>query len=124
LIGKMIEFMVRLYESSIKNRCTYEFSSYNNGRLLRMTHMHITSWAVAIILLIVVAAMYGQGKMKPGKIVHMILRLFYLFILGTGIVLFIGYATHSASLFIKVILGIWTIVSMEMIAVGASKRKS
>lgn len=89
-----------------------------------MAHMHITSWAVAIILLIVVAAMYGQGKMKPGKIVHMILRLFYLFILGSGIGLFMEYANYPTNLFIKIILGLWAIVAMEMIAVGGSKRKS
>lgn len=88
-----------------------------------MAHMHITSWAVAFILLFVASTMYGQGKMKPGKIVHMILRLFYLFIIGSGIALFMDYATHPTNLFIKLIVGLWAIVAMEMIAVAGSKEK-
>ncbi|HLR14381.1 MAG TPA: YisL family protein [Bacillota bacterium] len=89
-----------------------------------MAHMHITAWAVAIILLFIVVSMYGKGKMKPGKIVHMILRLFYLFVIGSGIGLFMEYANYPTNLFIKLFVGLWTIVSIEMIAVGASKRKS
>lgn len=89
-----------------------------------MAHMHITSWAVALILLFVVSAMYGQGKMKPGKIVHMILRLFYLFILGSGIGLLMEYHDFPMALLFKLIVGLWAIVAMEMISVAGSKEKS
>ena len=93
-----------------------------------MAHMHITSWVLALILIILVAMFYKQGKMKPGKILHMILRLDYLFILYTGGSLLGEYLSatigHTGELVIKVIAGLWVIVSMEMIGVKLSKNKS
>lgn len=93
-----------------------------------MAHMHITSWALAIILIILVAMFYKQGKMKPGKILHMILRLDYLFILFTGGMLlseyFSGTAGHTGELVIKVIAGLLTIYSMEMIGIKLSRKES
>lgn len=88
-----------------------------------MAHMHITSWVVAFILLFVASAMYGQGKMKPGKIVHMVLRLFYLLLIGSGVALFLDYTNYPTNLFVKLIAGLWAIVAMEMIAVAGSKEK-
>lgn len=48
-----------------------------------MTHAHITTWVLSIILLIVILIMQKQGKNT--KVLHMILRVFYLLILATGI---------------------------------------
>lgn len=89
-----------------------------------MAHMHITGWVLGIILVLVVASMYKKGNMKPGKILHMILRLVYLLILGSGIGLFMQYANYPAELFVKVLAGLWAIVAMEMITVGRSKGNS
>lgn len=86
--------------------------------------MHITAWALGIILTVIVATMYGSGKMKPGKILHMILRLVYLLIIGSGIGLFMDYTNYPTSLFIKLIAGLWAVVAMEMITVGGSKKKA
>lgn len=86
--------------------------------------MHITAWVLAFILLFIVATFYKQGKMKPGKILHMILRLVYLLILLTGVLLFLEYSNWSGELIVKVIAGIWAIAAMEMITVKASKEKS
>ncbi len=88
-----------------------------------MVHLHITAWVIAFILLFVVSSFYKQGKAKPGKILHMILRLDYLLILYSGGDLFASYANYTGELFIKVIAGIWTIVAIEMITVRTNKGK-
>lgn len=88
-----------------------------------MTHLHITAWVIAIILLFVVTSFYKQGKEKPGKILHMILRLFFLIILFTGIHLFFIYTKIDGELIFKVITGIWTIVAMELITVKTKNDK-
>lgn len=89
-----------------------------------LSHLHITAWALAIILLIVVTVFYQSGKNKPGKILHMILRLDYLLILYTGGSLFADYATKSSGeLYVKVVAGLLAIVAMELITVRTSKGK-
>ncbi|HLQ97867.1 MAG TPA: YisL family protein [Candidatus Dormibacteraeota bacterium] len=92
-----------------------------------MAHMHITSWVLAIILLILVVVFYKKES-KAGKILHMVLRLDYLFILYTGISLMINYFTmtigHTGELVVKIIAGLWAIFAMEMISVRTSKNKS
>ncbi|WP_164215030.1 YisL family protein [Virgibacillus sp. YIM 98842] len=91
-----------------------------------MTHMHITGWVLALILFIVALVMYNQGKAKPGKILHMILRLDYLFILYTGGDLIAHYFGGSSLLpeaIVKGLAGIWVIAAMEMILVRNNKGK-
>jgi uncharacterized membrane protein SirB2 len=91
-----------------------------------MTHLHITSWVLAIILLLISYAMYKKGS-KAGKIVHMILRLDYLLILYSGGDLFALYAESGfpqlGELIVKVLAGLWVIISMEMILVKTAKQK-
>src|SRR5699024_7818482 len=82
-----------------------------------------TAWVVAFILLFVVTAMYKNGNNKPGKILHMILRLDYLLILYSGGSLFADYSSMSGELIIKVLAGVWAIVSIEMITVKMGKEK-
>ncbi|AXI08754.1 DUF1516 family protein [Oceanobacillus sp. 143] len=93
-----------------------------------MTHMHITSWVLAIILLIIAIMLRKQGKAKPAKIVHMILRLDYLFILYTGGALLAMYFSNIvmpifAEAMVKGLAGIWLIAAMEMILIKISKGK-
>jgi predicted membrane channel-forming protein YqfA (hemolysin III family) len=92
-----------------------------------MAHMHITSWVLALILIILVSMFYKQGNKKPGKILHMILRLDYLFILYTGGSLLGEYFSatigHTGELVIKVIAGLWAIAAMEMTGVKLAKGK-
>lgn len=88
-----------------------------------MAHLHITGWVVAFILLFVVTSFYKSGKSKPGKILHMILRLDYLIILFSGITLFFQYSNISGELIIKVLAGLWAIASIEMITVKTNKDK-
>lgn len=91
-----------------------------------MTHLHITAWVLALILLLVSHAMYKKGN-KAGKILHMILRLDYLLLLYTGGDLLADYFDVSSSFFaeamVKGAAGLWLIVAMEMLLVKVSKSK-
>lgn len=94
-----------------------------------MTHMHITSWVLGFILFFVAYAMLNGGKGKPAKIVQMILRLDYLFILYTGgHLLGIYFGNIQMPLFAEAITkglaGIWLIGAMEMILVKKAKGKT
>ncbi|HEY4601895.1 MAG TPA: YisL family protein [Cerasibacillus sp.] len=93
------------------------------------THLHITSWVVAIILLIVVVMLHRAGNQKGAKISHMILRLFYIIILISGGLLVSEYFKFATGAMLgevigKTILGLWVIMAMEMIAVRMAKGRS
>ncbi|WP_406621641.1 YisL family protein [Bacillus atrophaeus] len=89
-----------------------------------MTHMHIASWIVALILLFVSYGLYSSGSAKGVKITHMILRLFYILIILTGAELFIRFANFNGEYAGKMLLGIITIGLMEMILIRKKKEKS
>ncbi|SDJ87704.1 YisL family protein [Sediminibacillus albus] len=83
-----------------------------------MTHLHITSWVLAFILFGLALMLNKQGKNKPGKILHMILRLDYLLILYSGGELLMNYFNPSYMLgevIVKALAGLWVIAVMEMI---------
>ncbi|MGN8644627.1 YisL family protein [Gracilibacillus sp. HCP3S3_G5_1] len=94
------------------------------------THLHITAWVVGLILLFITYALYKGGN-KSGKMLHMILRLDYLLIVITGILLFTNYLdvyTGSAGtlgeVIVKMLAGVWVIGAMEMVLVRTSKSKA
>lgn len=89
-----------------------------------MTHMHITSWVVALILLFVSYSLYSSGSAKGAKITHMILRLFYIIIILTGAELFVRFANWNGEYAGKMLLGIITIGLMEMLLIRKKKEKS
>lgn len=53
-----------------------------------MVHMHITAWALGLILFFVAYSLYSAGR--KGKGVHMGLRLMYIFIIVTGFMLYMS----------------------------------
>ncbi len=90
------------------------------------THLHITTWVIGIILFLVVLNLLKKSNEKAAKITHMVLRLFYLFIIITGALLwFNNYSQAGGSLFtesvVKSLAGVWVIGAMEMV-LGATKR--
>src|SRR5699024_11130188 len=87
------------------------------------THLHITSWVLAFILLAVVVMLHKQGNAKAGKMVQMNLRLDYLVILYSGGDLLAVYFNGEDAFLaiIKALAGMWVIVAMEMIAVKTAK---
>jgi len=88
-----------------------------------MIHTHITSWALAIILFFVAFGLMKSGKDKGAKIVQMILRLFYLFIIGSGIWILSSLNSISTLYVIKSLAGVIVIGLLEMILVKTGKGK-
>jgi uncharacterized membrane protein SirB2 len=88
-----------------------------------MLHLHVTAWALGLILFILSFALKG----KAGKILHMILRLDYLLILYSGIHLLVNpYLMNfemplGVEAITKGLAGIWLIAAMEMILVKSKK---
>lgn len=87
-----------------------------------MIHAHVTSWFVGIILFFV--AWYLRGNEGKFKKIQMALRLFYLFIIGTGFYLLSAFYHFYDTAVFKGVLGLWVIFSMEMVLIRASKGKS
>lgn len=85
-----------------------------------MTHLHITTWVIAVILFFVTYFKYRNGAERGAKIIHMISRLFYILIILSGGMLITNFSYYAG----KMILGIIVIVFMEMTLVRAKKSKS
>lgn len=88
------------------------------------THLHITTWAVALILFVVVLALHRSGKEKAAKICQMVLRLFYILILGSGIQLFLLLEQPEMGYHLKMLFGLLLIAMLEMVLVRTTKGKS
>ncbi|MRX73511.1 DUF1516 family protein [Bacillus lacus] len=88
-----------------------------------MTHMHITAWVLGIIIFFVAYQMHRAGKATQLKIVHMILRMIYVLIILTGILLLTSVSSLSLEYIIKAVVGLWTVGMMEMILVRGKKNK-
>ena len=91
---------------------------------LASTHLHITTWVIGIILFFVAVTMTNGSKGQ--KITHMVLRLFYVFIILTGVALFmLGMDSEMGMLYgFKLIGGVLIIGMMEMILVRMKKQKA
>lgn len=87
--------------------------------LTSSTHLHITTWVIALVLFFV-AALASKSKG-----IHMALRLFYILIIITGGALFIEGMGYNMGMDygIKFILGILVIGMMEMVLVRKAKNK-
>jgi hypothetical protein len=80
-----------------------------------MIHGHITAWAVALILFIVALFLHRSGKQKGFKILRMVLRVFYLLIIGTGLGMIFAGSLFDVYHIIKMVAGLWIIGLFEMI---------
>lgn len=81
---------------------------------------HIGSWAILVLLFFVSYFLVKGGIRKGGKIVHMILRLFYIIQIVSGVGLLMAYQ-FPAAFIIKAIIAIVMIYAMEMILVRTQK---
>jgi Protein of unknown function (DUF1516) len=88
-----------------------------------MTHAHITTWLIALILFIVAIVLHKNEKKRPYKIVVMILRVFYLLIIVTGGMLLFSLASITGMYWVKAILGLIVIGFLEMVLGLLSKGK-
>lgn len=82
---------------------------------ISMIHSHVTAWALALILFLVALSLHKSGKDKGFKIIQMILRVFYLLIIGTGIGLLFKLTTITPLYILKAVVGLWIIGLFEMI---------
>ncbi|GCD83835.1 YisL family protein [Parageobacillus thermoglucosidasius] len=88
-----------------------------------MTHAHITSWLITIVLFFVAVSLLRSGSSKA-KIVQMVLRLFYILTIITGLLLLHSIASISILYIVKTIAGLWLIGAMEMVLISMKKEKS
>ncbi|MGF2615312.1 DUF1516 family protein [Rossellomorea vietnamensis] len=88
------------------------------------THAHIATWVIGIILFFAALYLHNSGKKKAMKIVHMTLRLFYLLIILTGVLLFWKHqGVFPMQYGLKLLGGLWVIAMFEMILVRTNKGK-
>ncbi|MGC4377925.1 DUF1516 family protein [Fictibacillus sp. Mic-4] len=77
-------------------------------------HAHADTWIIMIVLFVIAFFLLKAGKLKAGKIIHMILRLFYVIMVVSGIGLLISI--HFQPIYIiKGLLALWLIGTMEML---------
>lgn len=91
------------------------------------THLHVGAWFIALVLVFVVVLLNKQQKDRGAKIVQMILRLFYIVILISGVQLLWNYFHGSDYLvlaLVKSFAGLWVISAMEMLSIRSSKGQS
>lgn len=92
------------------------------GFLTDTTHFHIFTWVVGIILFGVTAAMPVGTKGRT--MTHMIVRLFYVLILISGIFLFIKHSSLDPALYgVKFLAGLLVIGLIEMTLIRSRKGK-
>jgi len=88
-----------------------------------LTHAHITSWFIMIILFLIAVSMQRSGAAKA-NIIKMVLRLFYIITIITGLLLLHSIASISGLYWLKALAGLWVIGAMEMVLVAGKKGKS
>lgn len=81
---------------------------------------HIGSWAILVLLFFISYFLIRGGAKRGGKIVHMILRLFFVIMVVSGVGLLFGYK-FPAVYVVKGILAIILIYAMEMLLVRTGK---
>jgi hypothetical protein len=85
-----------------------------------MTYAHGDSWWVTILLFVITYFLAKAGKQKGAKVLHMILRLFYVIMIFSGVVLLFNWGFPLVYV-LKGILAIVLIFAMEMILVRTQK---
>lgn len=98
-----------------------------------MIHLHLTALIIAVILFVAVYAMYKKDNTKENKtalILHMVLRVFYVLVLFSGIMVYVGNmegisnAGDHMRYGIKALLGLFSIGFMEMAVVRLKKQSA
>ncbi|MDQ0162386.1 YisL family protein [Aeribacillus alveayuensis] len=84
-----------------------------------MTHLHITTWVILLILYFIALGKYS-------KRIHMAVRLFYLIVIATGLELVIRFNVFQIANYVgeyigKIVLAIVLIGLMEMVLVRKQK---
>jgi hypothetical protein len=88
-----------------------------------ITDPHITAWFLTLILFFIALSLHKNGKAKGFKILHMIIRVFYLLIILTGGMLLSSVYHISLLYILKVVVGLWIISLFEMILIKTGKKE-
>ncbi|WP_210364623.1 YisL family protein [Bacillus sp. REN3] len=88
-----------------------------------MIHAHMTAWFLAIVLFFVSLGLHKSGKEKGSKIVQMVLRVVYLLILLTGLMLLFSLDSISLTYILKAAVGLWVISLLELILIRTKKNE-
>ncbi|KAB7665394.1 DUF1516 family protein [Bacillus sp. B1-b2] len=82
--------------------------------------VHVLTWIIGLILFALSFGLHKAGKEKISKILHMVLRLVYILIIGSGIGL-LAVTGMDFMHTIKMLVGIWVIGMMEMVLIRTKK---
>lgn len=91
-------------------------------------HTHTTAWAIMILLFFIAYILIRKDNTAGSKVLSMILRVFYLIMLASGIGMLVerliqeGFVTSNLIFTLKGVLAVMLIGMMEVI-LGRSKRK-
>lgn len=88
-----------------------------------MTHAHLTAWVFALVLFFIALGLHKSGKQKGAKIVQMILRVLYLLILLTGVMLLFSMTNISGLHILKTAIGLWVIAAFEMVLIKTARQE-
>jgi len=83
----------------------------------------MTAWFLAIVLFFVSLGLHKSGKEKGSKIVQMVLRVVYLLILLTGLMLLFSLDSISLTYILKAAVGLWVISLLELILIRTKKNE-
>jgi hypothetical protein len=86
-----------------------------------MIHSHVTAWFIALILFVVALSLHKKGNTKGFKILQMVLRVFYLLIIGTGVGLLTMVSHIDVWYVLKAVVGLWIVGLFEMILSRTAK---
>lgn len=89
-----------------------------------MINEHVLSWVIAFGLFFVAVGLHKAGKHKSLKIVQMVLRLVYILIVVSGVMIFLSLDSISILYILKAAVGIWVISVLELILVRMAKEQS
>ncbi|WML43338.1 DUF1516 family protein [Neobacillus sp. PS3-40] len=85
-----------------------------------MTDSHVSTWILTLVLFGVALILNKKGNAKGFKIIHMILRVFYLLTIVTGVMLLY---ILSPMYIVKIVVGLWIISLIELILIRTAKNK-
>ena len=96
-----------------------------------MIHLHLTTIVLAVILYVIALVFYQKsGPGNAGKMSHMILRADYIFLIFSGLIVYIqnmeGIGASGGHMMygLKVLFGLGTVALMEMSLIKAQKKTS
>jgi len=92
--------------------------------LTATVHMHVTAWFTALVLFGSALVFRRAGMVRAEKIIFIVLRIFYLFIIATGVKLLSFLAEFQPVYILKTVSGLFVISLIEMVSARDRKGKN